>query len=213
MSSCLEGTGCALCFLMSDSLALRKNFPLIGFISTATCPMCLCGLAKEWASFPCEPGSVAGRAGKLPSLPLARNDLFRYILCNFSNFLFEQASKHKKWQKFTTEEKTCLFACWLDIIVSKREKEKTSCPCWNKKRIQKSMKKFGRKFFCQMQYIHPKRPSCLAVQLQWSLMAAEGVGWGRIGLDKAKQSFNPPLVLSSEISWMIHNLSSLYRGS
>lgn len=88
MSSGLERTGCASCFIMTDSLALRNNFPLIRVHLSATCPMCLCSLVKEQVPFPCEPGFAGSQASNLSPLPFASDDFFCYILCNFSNSLF-----------------------------------------------------------------------------------------------------------------------------
>jgi len=60
--------------------------------------------------------------------------------------------------------KTLLVYSVAGYYCFKKEKKKTSC--WNKNTIQKSIKQYGGKFLYQMQYIHPNKPSCLAVQLQ-----------------------------------------------
>lgn len=67
--------GCASCFIMSDSLALRNNFPLIRAHLNHNLS-CVCGLVKEHMPSPCEPGF----AGSLSLLPFASDDLLIYTL-------------------------------------------------------------------------------------------------------------------------------------
>lgn len=141
MSSCLEGAGCALCFLMSGLSVLRNNFPLLRVYFSCSLPLISVWVGKRASVTFCEPGSASGN---LPSLPLSSHGLSSHILWNSLDFLFQWAKKHKKWQKFSTENVFILLAGRISLFQKDKKTKKEIVVVGLREQIRKAWSNTGK---------------------------------------------------------------------